>query len=200
MPNANLGNMIFVDQNNDNKLDAADVVQLGNRDPKWILGLGNTVSYKKFDLNVFVYGRFNQYMDNNYAGFYNPARIAGVDAQNTLVGISNVWSADRPNGTYPGIAANPYSGSNPAGATDFYQRDVSFLRLRNVSLGYTINAKKFVRSARLFLDIQNLGVLTNYEGYDPEGSAFGTATSLPGVDQGRYPLAKTYLVGLNIGF
>jgi len=189
MPNANLGNLIFVDQNNDNKLDAADVVKIGNRDPKWIIGLGNTVSYKNFDLNVFIYGRFNQYMVNNYSGFYDPNRIAGADAQNSLVGIADVWSADRPNGTLPGIAANPYFGANPSGNTDFYQENVSFIRIRNVSLGYTINAKKFVRSARLFLDLQNLGVITNYKGYDPELT-----------EVNPYPQARSTTFGINVNF
>jgi hypothetical protein len=52
----------------------------------------------------------------------------------------------------------------------------------------------------VYVSATNLVTLTNYSGYDPEGSALGTTTAMPGVDQGRYPLTKTYLVGLNIGF
>ena len=189
MPNATLGNVIYVDQNNDGKLDAADVVELGNRDPKWIFGLGNTLNFKNFDLNVFVYGRFNQYMNNNYSAFYGADRIGVPDAQNTLIGISDVYSADRPNGSLPGIAANPYAGSNPTGTTDLYQQDVSYLRIRNVSLGYTISPKKMIRSARLFVDLQNLGVITNYKGYDPELT-----------EANPYPQARATTFGVNVNF
>lgn len=189
MPNAKPGNVIYADQNNDGKLDVNDVVALGYRDPKWILGLGNTFSYKNFDLNVFMYGRLKQYMSNNYAGFYTASRIAVADAQNTLVGIKDVWSADNPTGTLPGIAANPYAGSNPAGNTDFFQQNVNYLKIRNVTLGYTLNAKKFIRSARLFVDLQNLATFTNYKGYDPELS-----------EANPYPQALSTTIGVNINF
>ena len=189
MPNARLGNVIYIDQNNDGKLDVNDVVTLGYRDPKWILGLGNTLSYKNFDLNVFVYGRIKQYMSNNYSGFYTATRIAVPDAQNTIEGIKDVWSVDNPTGNLPGIAANPYAGANPTGATDFYQEDVSYLRLRNISLGYTFNTKRLIRSARVFADLQNLAVFTNYKGYDPELS-----------EANPYPQALSTTIGVNINF
>jgi TonB-linked SusC/RagA family outer membrane protein len=189
MPNARLGNVRYVDQNGDGKLDVNDVVELGNRNPDWILGLGNTISFKNFDLNVFVYGRINQYMSNNYAGFYSTDRIARLDAQNTLVGIKNVWSVDNPTGSLPGVAANPYAGANPTGNSDFYQEYVSYLRVRNVSLGYTFNKMKAVQSVRLFLDFQNLGTITNYKGYDPELS-----------EANPYPQTLSTTFGINVKF
>lgn len=189
MPNARLGNLLFVEQNGDGKLDANDVVVLGHRDPKWIFGLGNTFSYKKIDLNIFVYGRIKQYMGNNYAGFYNPSRIAVADAQNTLEGIKNVWSVDNPSGIYPGIAANPHAGSNPTGTTDFLQENVSYLKIRNVTLGYTFNVTKIIQSARVFADLQNLATFTNYKGYDPELS-----------EANPYPQALSTTIGVSINF
>jgi hypothetical protein len=189
MPNARPGNLIYADQNKDAKLDANDVVALGYRDPKWIFGIGNAFSYKNFDLNIFMYGRIKQYMANNYAGFYNPSRIAVADALNTLEGIKNVWSVDNPSGFYPGIAANPYSGSNPSGSNDFLQKNVSYLKIRNVTLGYTFNAKKIIRSARVFADLQNLATLTNYKGYDPELS-----------ETNPYPQALSTTIGVSINF
>ena len=86
-------------------------------------------------------------MANNLSGFYAPARIAGTDAQNTLADIKNVWTADNPTGTLPGIATNPYDGFNPSGTNDFYRQNVNYLRLRNITLGYTYNAKK-IRTLR----------------------------------------------------
>ena len=78
------------------------------------------------------------------------------------------------------------------------------MRLKNVTLAYnfpgSILERVNLKRLRFYVSGTNLLTMTDYTGYDPEGSSFGTATALPGVDQGRYPLAKTYLVGLNIGF
>ncbi len=189
MPNARLGNLVYVDQNKDGKLDGSDVVALGYRDPKWVFGLGNTFSYKKIEINIFMYGRIKQYMGNNFAGFYNPSRIAVADAQNTLVGIKNVWSVDNPSGIYPGIAANAHAGSNPSGTTDFLQENVSYLKIRNVTLSYTFNVTKFIQSARVFADFQNLATFTNYKGYDPELS-----------EANPYPQALSTTIGVSINF
>ncbi|MEO8405099.1 MAG: SusC/RagA family TonB-linked outer membrane protein [Chitinophagaceae bacterium] len=189
MPNAKLGNVIYVDQNNDGVLDVKDVVALGNRDPKWIFGMANRLSFKNFDLNIFIYGKLKQYMDNNYSGFYAASRLAVPDALNTLVGIRDVWTADNPTGTLPGIASNPYGGSNPSGSNDFYQQNVNFLRLRNITLGYTFATKKIIHSARVFVDVQNVGVWTNYKGYDPEIT-----------EANPYPQALSTTFGVNINF
>ncbi|ETZ19215.1 hypothetical protein N824_10765 [Pedobacter sp. V48] len=189
MPDARLGNVRYIDQNSDGKLDVKDVVKLGYRDPKWILGLGNTLSFKNFDLNVFVYGRIKQYMSNNYAGFYGPDRIARQDAQNTLIGIKNVWTTGNPTGFLPGVAANPYAGANPTSTSDFYQQNVNYLRIRNVTLGYTFQRMKIVRSVRMFLDLQNLATITNYNGYDPELS-----------EDNPYPQTLSTTFGINVNF
>ena len=189
MPNAKLGNIIYEDLNSDGKLDINDVTALGNRDPKWIFGLANTFSYKGFDLNVFMYGRIKQYMANNLSGFYAAGRINTADALNTLVDVKNVWSTDNTGGFYPGVAADAYNGFNPSGAHNFYQENVSFLRLRNISLGYTKNTKKIIQSARLFIDVQNLALFTNYKGYDPEIT-----------ESNPYPQNLSTTIGVNINF
>lgn len=192
MPNGRLGNVIYQDINNDNMINTADVVALGYTTPKWSFGFGNRVSYKNFDLDVFLYGKLKQYLLNNLSGFYGPARTAGTDAQNTLSDIKNVWTADNVNGVLPGIATNPYDGNNPSGNNDFYRQNVNFLRLRNITLGYTYNAKKWIHSARLFVDIQNAALWTNYKGYDPEIAV--------GNEGNPYPQALSTTVGININF
>lgn len=191
MPNARLGNVIYVDQNKDNVLDVNDVVVLGYSVPKWSFGLGNRFSFMNFDLDIFVYGRIKQNMSNNLSGFYAPDRL-GIDAgQNTLVDIKNVWTADNPTGTLPGIAGNVYAV--PTGAnSNFYRQDVNYLRFRNITLGYTFNAKKVIRSARLFVDVQNVGLWTNYNGYDPEIAS--------GNEGNPYPQTLSTTVGLSVSF
>ncbi len=191
MPNARLGNVIYVDQNKDNVLDIKDVVVLGYSTPKWSFGLGNRFSYMNFDLDVFVYGRIKQNMANNLSGFYAADRLGIPAGQNTLVDIKNVWTADNPTGTLPGIASNPYAV--PTGATsDFYRQKVNYMRLRNITLGYTYNAKKIIRSARLYVDLQNVALWTNYKGYDPEIAV--------GNEGNPYPQTLSTTIGLSVNF
>lgn len=194
MPDANLGNLIFVDQNDDGVLDAQDVVVLGNTTPRWQLGLNNTISIGNLDLNVFVYGYLGFKRYNNFAP--NVDAISQIATpMNTTVYARDIWSTTKPDGSRPGIAANPYATNNPTGNTDFDLHDASFLRLKSITLGYTIpphwlgGVASSVRQARLFLDLQNLGVLTNYPGFDPEYT-----------EPNPYPKYTSITVGLELGF
>lgn len=191
MPNAKVGNIIYVDQNHDGKLDINDVVKLGNPDPKFSLGLGNTFTYKNFDLYVFMYGSFGMYEVNNYGAYYDPTNINEADrAHNTLAGIANTFSADNPNGIYPGYAANPYTGNNPTATNNFFGQNINFLRLKNVTLGYKLPLRdKFIKSLRFFVDVQNLAIITNYKGYDPEYT-----------EVNPYPQALSTTFGINANF
>lgn len=189
MPNSRLGNVIFTDQNKDGLLNVADVVRLGYSTPKWSYGMSNRLSYKNVDLSFFIYGRLKQYMSNNLSGFFDPLRIGVPQGLNTLTDIMNVWSIDNPGGFYPGVAQNPYSGANPSGTTNFYMENVNFLRFRDITLGYTFSAKKVIRSARVFVQMQNLGLITNYKGYDPE------------IAEGNpYPQTLSTSIGVNLSF
>jgi TonB-linked SusC/RagA family outer membrane protein len=197
MPNARLGNVIYVDQNKDNVLDIKDVVVLGYSTPKWSFGLGNRFTFMNFDLDVFMYGKIKQNMNNSLSGFYAADRLGIPAGQNTLVDIKNVWTFDNPTGTLPGIASNPYAV--PTGASsNFYRQNVNYLRIRNITLGYTFKPRKVIRSARLFVDLQNVGLLTNYNGYDPE------ITDANGNNQANqtnpYPQTLSTTVGLSITF
>ncbi|MDB5136526.1 MAG: TonB-dependent receptor plug, partial [Mucilaginibacter sp.] len=190
MPNAKLGNIIYVDQNHDGKLDINDVVKLGNQDPKFSLGFGNTFTYKNFDLYVFMYGSFGMYEVNNYAPFYDSTLINLPNAQNTLTAAANIFTADNPKGIYPGYAANPYTGNNPTQVNNFYGQTVNFLRLKNITLGYKLPVKEsFIKSLRLFVDLQNLAIITNYKGYDPELT-----------EMNPYPEATSITFGINANF
>lgn len=192
MPNARLGNIIFQDQNKDNILNVNDVVVLGYATPKWSFGLGNRFNYKNFDLDLFLYGKIKQNQTNNLSGFYAADRIGIPAGQNTLQEIKNVWSTGNTTGYLPGIANNPYSGANPAGNNDFYRQDVNYLRLRNISLGYTFKPGKIARTARVFVDIQNVALWTNYKGLDPEVAL--------GNEGNPYPQTLSTTFGVSVGF
>lgn len=190
MPNAKPGNIIYEDVSADGLLDVNDVVLLGYSSPKWLFGFGNRFTYKGFDLDIFIYGRLRNFQENDLAGFYTPGRIGVPQGLNTLKDIKNVWSNDNPDGIYPGVAADAYTGSNPSGTHDFYRKEVNFARVRNITLGYTFSSNRVFRSARLFADVQNVALLTNYDGFDPELAQ----TANP------YPPAVSTTLGVNLTF
>jgi hypothetical protein len=209
MPNANPGNVKYVDHNSDGVLDSKDIVVLGQRAPKWNIGLANTFEYKNFDLNFFIYAYLGNLASVNSIGRgYDPAnpgqRMALDNIQNTPVDIRRVWTADNPSGDLPGLATNPYGGSNPASNpavagypgtenTDFYLQKANFARIKNITLGYTFSkgllASSFIRSARVFVDVQNVARLTNFDGLDPEI-----------MEINPYPQTLSTTIGVNIGF
>lgn len=190
MPNARLGNIIYDDVNADGVLDVKDVVLLGYSSPKWLFGVGNRFTFRGFDLDVFIYGRVKSYQQNDLSGFYTPGRIGVPQGLNTLKDIKDVWSNDNPDGIYPGVASDAYTGSNPSGNNDFYRQSVSFARIRNITLGYSLNPKRILRSARFFVEVQNIALLTNYNGYDPELAQIANP----------YPPATSTTAGLDLTF
>ncbi|UCH14567.1 MAG: TonB-dependent receptor [Bacteroidales bacterium] len=217
MPNAFVGNVIYVDQNNDSTLNIEDVVKLGNLDPKWSFGLGNTFTFKGFDLNIYFYGILKKKALFGYApggaSAYTGSTAYGIsqnNPNNVLTTVKDVWSTDNPDGIYPGVASNPYSGNNPASnnhldtdydifsgdyyaiSSDYYLRDASFVRLKNISLGYTIPTQKFIKqvaSARIYVNLENVAVFTEYEGFDPEYA-----------DANPYPQAMSTTFGIDVTF
>jgi TonB-dependent starch-binding outer membrane protein SusC len=194
MPLATVGNIIYQEQGGDKTLGASDVVKLGNSSPAWNLGMTNRFYYGDFDLSVFMYAKIKMYLQSDYAaaGLYSPARISVSVAQNTVEGIKNVWSASNPSGNYPGIASDAYAGNNPSGNNDFFYQSVNYLRLSNVTLGYTLRTRSVIQSIRFYVTVQNLALFTNFKGYDPELAAQGTTNP--------YPQALSTTGGLNITF
>lgn len=114
---------------------------------------------------------------------------------------------DRGDGVSPQIDRNfnALAGSNTVNnVTSLFVEDGSFLRIRNITLGYNLSQsalqKLKLSSARLSFTVQNAYTFTKYEGYNPEVSAQGGSTLVPGVDAGGYPLARSFMFGLNVGF
>lgn len=195
MPDAELGNIKYVDVNQDNVLDSKDVVKLGHSDPSWTVGLGNTITYKGFDLNIYFYGAFGQ---KKWRGQVpDAARIGNKKSApaNTYQSImTDVWNSQTGNGWMPGIATNIYDGNNPSGTNDFFVMDGSYVKLKNITLGYTLPRSlfansKFIRGVRFFADAQNVATITGYEGFDPE---LGT--------DNPYPQAVSLSFGFNLDF
>lgn len=191
MPNAQVGNIRYVDQNSDGILDSKDVVKLGVNTPRFTAGLGNTFTYKGFDLNIFFYGAFGFKRDLGQVP--NVAMIGnnGVAPSNTYTNISQVYNSQTGTGWMPGVAVNPYDNQNPTGTNDFFLQKADYIRLRSITLGYTMPSRWFengtVKGIRFFADAQNLALFTKYDGFDPE---FAVANP--------YPQAVSLSFGVNI--
>lgn len=174
----------------DGKLDAADMVYFHNSTPI-PFSINNTFRYKNWDLNIYLYGSLNGWKLNDvrYQSVYGIQDLTyGVNA---LEEVKNRWSYSNPDGTLPGVAeAN--SGINPSSSDFFYEKSW-YLRLDNVSIGYTFPKEWFggyIQSVRTYIAGRNLCVFTPYNGMDPE----------TGNGIGAYPNQWSLAFGLNVKF
>lgn len=195
MPNAYVGNVKYVDINNDGVLDSKDVVKLGNSTPRWMIGMNNTLSYKNFDLNFYLYCSAGY---KKYQGQVPDVTILGNSSTapgNTYKTVmTDVWNSQNGKGYLPGVATNPYDANNPSGNNDFYLMDGSYLKLKSITVGYTVPksvfaGSNFIQGVRFFIDAQNVATITSYKGFDPE-----LAVSNP------YPQALSLSFGFNVNF
>ncbi len=183
------------DVNGDGRISADDQVIVGNAQPVYIYGFSTGLRYKGFDFNAFVQGvQGNRMMNLMRYTFETP-----LGQQNVLAGMANRWSATNPNNEY---ASGFQGGRLPL--SDRYVEDASFVRLKNVMLGYTLPNVGPARikgraTVRVYISGNNLLTLTRYTGFDPEVNNFGNSTTLF-VDQGTYPIARSYLAGLQVTF
>ncbi|MFE7088433.1 hypothetical protein ACFU8T_15755 [Sphingobacterium spiritivorum] len=196
-----------------------DRTVIGNPEPKYFGGMNNAFSYKNFDLSVFVnfaYG--NQAFNMNTQRFMGPY----LPNQNSLSTMASRFTLIDP---ATGLetkdlsrlaALNPdqhskdqvwslNSGNNIAisDALDYYLEDASFLRINNITFGYTLPAavskKAFINKMRVYLTLNNIHTFTKYSGYDPEVSASSSILTR-GVDNSAYPRAKSVVAGVNLTF
>jgi TonB-linked SusC/RagA family outer membrane protein len=195
---ARAGDRKYRDINADGVITEADRTILGNALPDFTWGLNNNVEFKNFTLSFFIQASHGNEMANLNSSLLEDFR--GINNVSAEAGL-NRWTPTNPSNRYPRALANPIDVGT---FSSTMVEDASYVRLKNVTLGYNIPSSLVqrinVRNIRVYVSATNLVTITDYNGFDPEGSSYGTATALPGVDQGRYPLTKTYLLGLNIGF
>ena len=190
------GDIIFKDLNGDGVVDNKDQEVLGNPIPKYMYGLNIGANYKKFDFNLVVSGLAGLKLVNSTKYYTESA----VEAHNTTTAILNRWRK-------PGdVAALPRAGQNDGNLrpSDFYLENGSYMRLRNVTFGYSFSGqtlKSFshnvINSLRIYVAAQNLITITDYSGYDPEVSTPALASGsayifLRGIDTGQLPQPRTF--------
>ena len=179
--NAKPGDIRVKDQNGDGKIDSQnDRVILGTSRPKWSGGFDNTVTYKGFDLRVFVYARIGQMMSSDRYGKFNAngleTNMAGMD----------YWTPENPTDAYPRPNKN---GGLLYLSTLAYQTG-SFARIRDLSIGYSVPAKNlqrsFIKGFRVYATGKNLFTFTDLN-YDPERGG-----------SENFPMTKLYVLGVNV--
>jgi TonB-linked SusC/RagA family outer membrane protein len=185
------GGVKVADVNKDGQITGDDQRITGNANPKYIFGASTNLSYKNFDLSAFISGvQGNQ--------IYNLSRYTFENAlgqRNVLAGLANRWSATNPSNEY---ASGFQGGRLPV--SDRFVENGSFVRLKNVTLGYTLPAFKGISRLRVYVSGNNLATITKYSGFDPEVNSFGGSNTAVGVDNIVYPVARTFLAGVQVAF
>ncbi len=215
----------------DGIIDENDKTNIGSPLPKFTFGWNNTFRYKNFDLNIFINGSYgnkvlnymkmklthmNSTWTNQLADVLNCTTLSAIDPNKDYsAGVDRgdgqlVWN------WYDDITnvRIAHAGSLPRASimdpndndriSDRYIEDGSYIRLKNITLGYTFPKKMVskigLESLRLQVNIQNLLTITGYDGYDPEIGASTASNNVMGLDNGRYPSPTTYSFGLNVSF
>jgi len=192
VPTAKMGDLIYVDTDGDGALTDADRVYAGSGMPEWEAGLSVDVAYKGFDFSMQWYASVGNEIINGGKLY------ASVNSKHQ--DMVHQWTPDNPYSNIPIFRGRDHL--NYASYADIWVEDGSYVRLRNVILGYTIPKKVLnkinVNKLRFYVAAQNPITLTKYDGYDPEVGSNGL--SRRGLDIGNYPVAAQYRAGVQLDF
>ena len=190
-PGAEPGDIRFRDLNNDGVINDSDRTVIGNPNPSWLFSMNNSLSYKGFELSVFLQGIAGNkiYNANNIE---NPGRAA---AYNQTTDVLKRWQGEGTSNSMPrAVFGDPNQNTR---VSDRFVENGSYLRLKNITLSYTFPKqwlqKAQIENARLSLSCENVATITGYSGFDPE-------VGINGIDQNRYPISRTFSLGLNFNF
>ncbi len=192
------GRFKYVDVNKDGKIDDADRTFFGDPNPAFTAGINVGVTYKQFDISTVLYGSFGNNV-LNYTRYFQDFYPQFQNAKSIPL-LTQSWLPTRTNTKYPIVENGSYFSTNGV-INDFYNEDGSYVRVKQLSVGYTISPatlKRYgIEKARVYLQGANLFTFTNYSGLDPEVA--GSSVSF-GVDYGNYPPSKTFNVGVSLTF
>lgn len=213
----------------DGVIDTYDRTNIGSPLPKFTFGMTNSFSYKNFDLSVFFNGSYGNKVlnytainlsnmksawDNQLKMITERANLEPIDPNKSYPATVNgntiyEWTDDitnlrvtNPDTRIPRAIANDPNDNDRI--SDRYIEDGSYLRIRNITLGYTLPANVarqwMLENIRVYANIQNLATFTNYSGYDPEIGASTASQNVFGLDNGRYPSPQVYSFGVSLSF
>lgn len=191
-PNAALGDLKFVDENGDGEINPDDRVVLGDPFPNFNIGLSNTFSYKGFNLSLFFDGSFgNELLNFSRIDSENPIS----PLRNRQDYVLNRWTPDNPTNENPSFINNNLARA----VNDRTVEDATFVRLKNLTFGYDFPnlAIKGINNFSLYTTVQNVFLITDYSGYNPEVSSLGGSNLK--VDYNAYPISRTFTLGVRVG-
>lgn len=191
--NVRPGDVRFVDQNKDGKINDEDKIDLGNGMPDFTYGFNFGFDWKGLDFNVTAYGVAGNQIVQSYRNHL------GNKYANYTTAFLGRWTGE---GTSNRIPRLTETADNYKEFSDLFLQDGSYLRIGNITLGYDfarVAKADWLSRARLYVSVQNAFTFTKYDGMDPE-IGYGTDGWVSGIDLGYYPHPRTYLVGVNIQF
>ncbi len=196
-----LGDVAFVDLNQDGKVSAEDMTYLGSASPDFTGGFNLNLGYKNFDFTMFMtYSLGNEIINSLYQSLYSTDMFETNISRDMAL---NHWSPDNPNSDVPRLALTD-TNLNSVSFSDRMVEDGSFLRIKQIQLGYNLPKDLLSRigakSFRIFGAVDNLYTFTKYSGLDPEIYAMYGNPLYYGIDMVNYPQPRTYSFGLNITF
>jgi TonB-linked SusC/RagA family outer membrane protein len=202
------GDPRYTDANKDGKINSNDIIIMGNAIPDFIFGWTNRVSYGNFELTFLIQGSKGN-------DIFNQGRIRLESPyEGTSTRLLDRWTETNQDTDVPAFIdavtrqnaglANKVSLGSDAGRLERYVEDGSYVRLKNITLAYSIPSSLYKKTGltklRVYVSGTNLITLTNYTGYDPEVSAYNGNDAQIGVDLSNYPTAKTYSFGIDVTF
>lgn len=190
-PGAEPGDIRFRDLNNDGVINDSDRTVIGNPNPSWLFSMNNSLSYKGFELSVFLQG----IAGNKIYNANNIDNTGMAAAYNQTTDVLKRWQGEGTGNSMPrAVFGDPNQNTR---VSDRFVENGSYLRLKNITLSYTFPKqwlqKAQIENARLSLSCENVATITGYSGFDPE-------VGINGIDQNRYPISRTFSLGLNFNF
>ena len=190
-PGAEPGDIRFRDLNNDGVINDSDRTVIGNPNPSWLFSMNNSLSYKGFELSVFLQG----IAGNKIYNANNIDNTGMAAAYNQTTDVLKRWQGEGTSNSMPrAVFGDPNQNTR---VSDRFVENGSYLRLKNITLSYTFPKqwlqKAQIENARLSLSCENVATITGYSGFDPE-------VGINGIDQNRYPISRTFRLGLNFNF
>jgi len=190
--NAQPGDIRYVDVNGDNKIDSEDRTKIGDPFPDFTLGWNFAINVSNFDLSVFTYASVGNDIFRGYE--------RNLNYTNKFASVLNRWTGEGSSSIEPRYSF--IDANNNTRASDRYVEDGSFVKIKNIQLGYNfpLSESSSLTSLRIYALAKNAFTFTDYRGYDPEISNGGGPVLDTGVDRGTYPSPRIVSLGLNIKF
>jgi TonB-linked SusC/RagA family outer membrane protein len=190
-PGAEPGDIRFRDLNNDGVINDDDRTVIGNPNPSWLFSMNNTLTWKGIDLSIYLQG----VAGNKIYNANNIDNTGMAAAYNQTTDVLARWHGEGTSNVMPrAVYGDPNQNCR---VSDRFVEDGSYLRVKNITLGYNFPKqwlqKLTIENARLYVACENLATITGYSGFDPE-------VGINGIDQSRYPISRTFSIGLNFNF